>query len=381
MRIGLLRLTDAAPVIVAQELGFFAEEDVPAILSVEPSWSNIADKLAHGFLDAAVILPPLAFALALGLRGAACRLIVPQAINLGGNCITLGRKLMERLPPLTQSGPASVVECSRNFAALAKSEPVRLAVVHQYSTHNLLLRYWLAAGGTDPDKYVSFTVVPPAQMVEALEKDAIDGFCAGAPWGDVAVARGLGTNVTSTHGVWCNGPEKVFAVTAQWLEREPKLLLRAQRALLRAAQYCDKPKNIDPVSYVLSQPEYLGIGRAAIAAALPGGSEESEMWQRPALRFFRHAATMPWLSHAEWHLAQMQRWGQIPPETEISKVASDVYRPALYRAAAQSLGISAPLMDRKSEGHAAAWAVNGVPNSIAMEPDGFCDGNPHEVTA
>ena len=63
-RIGILRLTDAAPLIVARECGYFAAENIEAVLSVEPSWANVADKLAYGLLDGAMLLPPLAMALA-----------------------------------------------------------------------------------------------------------------------------------------------------------------------------------------------------------------------------------------------------------------------------------------------------------------------------
>ena len=377
MRIGLLKLTDSAPVIVAQELGFFAEENVPALLSVEPSWGNIADKLAHGFLDAAVIVPPLAFALTLGLRGPACGLIVPQAINLGGNSITLSRKLMESLGPVTQTGAARVLEYSRNFAALTRGgAPVRLAVVHQYSTHALLLRYWLAAGGADAERDVNLTAIPPSQMAEALARGVIDGFCAGAPWGDVAALSGLGETVTSSHGIWHNAPEKVLAVRQDWAADYPEMLLRAQRALLRTAEYCDAAENAGTVSAILARPEYLDIAAETIAAALPDKSGDGEMWRRPALRFFRHAATMPWLSHAEWFLREMQRWGQTPQDLAISAAASAVYRPDLYREAAKSLGLSIPLTDHKLEGHHAAWRLEGMPAALAMEPDGFFDQSP-----
>lgn len=373
MRIGLLKLTDAAPVIVAQELGFFAEEDVPAVLSIEPSWGNIADKLAHGFLDAAVIVPPLAFALALGLRGSACRLIVPQAINLGGNSITLSRKLIERLPSAAR-GAARVLETSRAFAAVAQNEQVRLAVVHQYSTHNLLLRYWLAAGGSDPERGVSFTVIPPSQMVEALTSGVIDGFCAGAPWGDVAEESGVGETIVSSHGIWRNGPEKVLAVSRGWATRNSRVLHRAQRALLRAAEHCDNPENAGTVAAILAERGYLDLPATTIARALPG--VERELWRTAGLGFFRHAAAMPWLSHAEWFLMQMQRWQQLPGDVAVTTAAAEIYRPDLYRSAAQSLGVSAPLADRKVEGHVAHWRLDGTSGAIAMEPDGFFDQSP-----
>ena len=87
VRIGMLRLTDSAPVVVAKARGIFQALDLDPILSIEPSWANIADKLTYGMLDAAVMLPPLALASALGLRGPPAKLIVPMGLSQGGNTI------------------------------------------------------------------------------------------------------------------------------------------------------------------------------------------------------------------------------------------------------------------------------------------------------
>jgi two-component system, oxyanion-binding sensor len=190
-RIGLMRLTDAAPLIVARELGFFAAEDIDVSLSIEPSWANIADKLAYGLLDGAMLLPPLALALRLGLSGSAGpeTIIVPAALSLNGNTVTLANNWAE--PVLRGDAAAPAVETARRFRAVAAARGRKplLAVVHTFSTHNLLLRYWLAAGGIDPDRDVAFIVVPPAEAPEALAAGTIDGFCAGAPWGRGRRAR------------------------------------------------------------------------------------------------------------------------------------------------------------------------------------------------
>jgi hypothetical protein len=155
-------------------------------------------------------------------------------------------------------------------------------------------------------------------------------------------------------------------------------LLQAQRALLRAAQYCDKAENAKAVAAILAQPDYLDIAADAITAALPGASEETEIWRRPALRFFRHAATMPWLSHAEWTVEQMQRWGQVASDVSAAQIARELYRPDLYRSAAESLGLAVPKTDYKTEGHAAPWTLEATPTALAMEPDGFCDQSPQK---
>src|SRR5258708_3703519 len=93
-RLGLLRLTDAAPLIVARELGYFAAENIEVTLSVEPSWANVADKLSYGLLDGAMLLPPLALAMQLGLRdsGGPEAIVVPAALSLNGNTVTLSER-------------------------------------------------------------------------------------------------------------------------------------------------------------------------------------------------------------------------------------------------------------------------------------------------
>ncbi len=184
--IGLLRLTNSAPVIVAHEFGFFADEGLDVALSVEPSWANVADKLAYGALDAAVIVPPLAFAVSLGLRGPAEPLIIPYNVSLGGDTITLAKGVADEIRSEAREAgfaAALAVWLKRSSGA------ARLAVVHDYSTHNMLLRYWLAAAGALGERDCEIVVAPPARTVEALQSGRIVGFCAGAPWGDIGRAR------------------------------------------------------------------------------------------------------------------------------------------------------------------------------------------------
>lgn len=367
MRIGLLKLTDAAPVIMALELGFFAEEGVEVALSVEPSWANIADKLTHGFLDAAVIVPPLAFAVALGLRGKPCTLIVPQALSLGGNTITLQAALARRLED-ELDGASDTLDRVRALSTVIRrlSEKPVLAVVHTYSTHNLLLRYWLAAGGIDPDKDINLVVIPPAQTAQALASGRIFGFCAGAPWGAIAEAAGVGKTVATSHDVWRNGPEKVFAVRQDWADAHSADLQKVMRALLRAAQFCDDPAKAEHVAQTLSAQDYVGVDPAAILRSLPSQGTAGSV-------FYRHAATYPWRSHAEWFLREMVRWQLAPAGSDIEGIAQQVYRPDLYTKAAATLGLSVPRAVYKEEGHGEPWLLSADPSPIAMEPDGFCD--------
>ena len=372
LRIGFLRLSDSAPAIVAQEFGFFAEEGVDAELLEEPSWANIADKLAYGFLDAAVIVPPLAFAIELGSRGISQRLVIPCNISMGGNTITLASALARRVREKSEkhghSVPQALADCLSDHPG--GQQPLPLGVVHAYSTHNLLLRYWLATAGLQAGRDVRLSVVPPARAVEALKSGQIAGFCAGAPWGEIAGRAGTGINVANSDDIWRAAPEKAFAVRASWAEEHPDALKGAVRALVHAGQFCDAPENASYTAALLSRQKYLGVDSHAILSSLPGGAIAPDNLSR----FFRGAATFPWRSHALWFLEQMKRWDLIGA-VDAQSLAARVYRCDLYRAAVAPLGISVPVADSKSEGaHDAPWLLEAMPKPIAMGPDSFCDG-------
>jgi len=371
VRLGLLRLTDAAPVFLAEAQGLFAAQGVAVRLGVEPSWANIADKLAFGLFDAAVMLPPLALAMVLGLRAPATKLIVPMGLSLNGNSVVLAPGLAERV--LDGDGRPSPLEAGRRLAELLRSRPrPRLAVVHAFSTHDLLLRYWLAASGIDPDRDVELTVVPPAETAAALAAGRIDGFCAGAPWGAVAARAGVGRTVVLSSAIWRNHPEKCLAVRAEWAERHPAALQALLRALLLAGRASDDPAEAAPLAALLADPSRIGVSAPLIAASLAGGSGEAD-----GSIFAAHAAAFPWRSHARWFAEQMARWRELPAGA--SALADQLYRPDRYRDAAGSLGLSVPLADSKREGgHEAAWEVPATPAAIAMLPDPFCDGSRFE---
>ena len=383
LRIGLLRLTDAAPLIIARELGYFAAEGLEVALSLEPSWANIADKLAFGLLDGAMMLPPLALALSLGLSGTAGPepIIVPAALSLNGNTVTLAQRWVGAVladMPFTDLAPPAI-ETARRFAHIVRrrqQKPV-LAVVHTFSTHNLQLRYWLAAGGIDPDREVAFVTVPPAQTVEAMAAGKIDGFCAGAPWGEVAARAGLGCTVATSQMIWNHGPEKVFAMRRAIADRHPDRAQAMLRALLQAAAYCDNPDHGEAVAAILSQDIYIGLPAEIISTSLPGAAlrrSGSSPGNADTSVFFANAANFPWRSHAQWFLREMARWGYLGANADLQP-ANAVYRPDLYAQAARSLGLPVPAAEIKTEGyHRERWLLPAAPASIPMGSDGFLDG-------
>ena len=363
-RIGLLRLTDSAPVLYAAAAGLFAQRGIDAVLSIEPSWANIADKLAYGVLDAAVMLPPLALAAAAGLRGAPARIVVPMGLTQGGNALVGTHALAEAL------GAGDAMTMARRFAAWLRTRPTppRFAVVHVWSSHNLLLRYWLTAGGGDPDRDLATVVVPPEQVLGALATGRIEGFCAGAPWGDAAEAQGAGRVLLGSSAIWAHHPEKCLALAAPWAAAQPEAVTALLRALLAAGRDCARPEQAPALADLLA-----GVGvtapRAALLAALSGGTG------RERIGFHAGAAWFPWHSQADWFVAQMGRWGWLPGSLDRGALARAVYRPDLLAAAAAAEGLDWPEATAKPEGgHDGPWHLPAHPHPLAMGGDGFCDG-------
>ncbi|MDE1987835.1 MAG: ABC transporter substrate-binding protein [Alphaproteobacteria bacterium] len=330
IRIGMLRLTDAAPVVMALERDFFASAGLQVQLCVEPSWANIADKLSFGHLDAAVMLPPLALAMAAGLRGIPSPIIVPMGLSLNGNSVTVNHEIADAI----DADNLGAMEVGRKLRLWLKKQTrrPRFAVVHIFSTHNLLLRYWLASAGIDPNNDVEITILPPADTARALKLGKIDGFCAGAPWGSVAGASGAGRTILVSSEIWCNHPEKCLAV-GRFAQRQPQVLSRVLKALLEASKYCDDPRNAAEIAAVLGRPEYLDVAPAFIQASLPSSTPVA-----PALRgdvdrsaFAAHGANIPSRAHGLWFLSQMTRWGNLSPGTDTAALVDAVYRPDLMQ--------------------------------------------------
>lgn len=311
IRIGLLRLSDAAPVVLAADQGIFSTHGIKVELQVEPSWANVADKLAYGLLDAAVMLQPLALACALGLRGRTTDLIVPMSLSANGNAITLSSAWEGAFADGGNGLKAEI--------AARRGRP-RLAVVHGFSTHDLLLRYWLAAQGVDPDRDIELAVLPPAEMVGSLAAGAIDGFCAGAPWAQIAAHAGLGFIAARSRDIWLDHPEKCLSVRSDFASRDPGRLLALIAALGEAAALCGQPSWHTELPKLLARPDYLDLPAALIAQSLEiedGGPKFDLNYPHP--------------SHATWFARQLVRWGKAP-ETILSASAG-LYRPDLFLAA------------------------------------------------
>lgn len=337
LRLGYVPLTDAAPLLVADALDLFASVGLRVSLSAEGGWAALRDKLAFGALDAAHLLGPMPIALAAGLDGVSAQVTVAAGLGINGNTLTLSAALAEDLGtlrgPLSPTAFAGAIRRRQGRGA----PPVALGVVFPYSSHNYLLRYWLAQGGLDPDRDLRLTVVPPPRTAQALQQGAIDGFCAGEPWGSQAAALGAGRVVLASGDIWPNHPEKLFAFNADYAAKEPEPAAAATAAIIAAARWLDDAENHAEAVKLLARRAFPGLARETVAAAFAGRA----MGLRLAhpLRF--REATLPRREHAAWWLLQMRRWGHVPPYV----TDEDALRPfddSLWHAAAARLREAEP---------------------------------------
>jgi two-component system, oxyanion-binding sensor len=376
VRIGFIPLVDAAALIVAVDKGFAAAEGLDVTLLREVSWSNVRDKLNIGLFDAAHLLAPVAIASSLGLGHVKVPIVAPFNLGLNGNAITvsptLHAALMEEVegdrfdPMMTSRALARVVARRRKNGA----EPLTFGMTFPFSTHNYQLRFWMAAGGVDPDEDVQLVVLPPPFMADSLANGHIDAFCVGAPWNSIAVDRGIGHILHFVADILLSAVEKVLALRQNWSEKHPDVAAALMRAHLRASEFIEEPQNRLEVAHILAQPERIGVDASVIQRTLDGRLKISpDGTMRESNRYLlvgREGAARPDPAQAAWLYAQMVRWGQTTFKPDALRAAMAVFRPDLYDAASgrpaeasRAIGAFAgpPFDPNDVPGHLAAFRI------------------------
>lgn len=347
LKLGFLPLMDCAPLIVAQEAGYFEAEGLLVQLQREPSWSSIRDKLVFGLLDGAHMLAPMPLACTLGLGSVNKPVVTGLGLGLNGNAMTLSRTLHEQLLSLcgeaTAAGrspsPSELALALRHWLDQNPSSGLTLASVFPYSMHQYMLRHWLSLGGIDPDRELSLVVVPPDMMVSALQSGEIQGYCVGEPYNGLAVRQDAGRIAFTGHDLWPEAPEKVFGVTESWADRYPDTHYRVIRALLRACQWLDEPTNRADLAHLLARPEYVGLDSDTLRMAVAQMSSDcSPLLPCTHKHFFAHGGTAPLKSRMRWIADQMLHWKQVEQPVPDSML-DQVCRLEPYDAAAQSLSL------------------------------------------
>jgi nitrate/nitrite transport system ATP-binding protein len=335
--IGFLPLTDAAPLIVAKEKGFFADYGLEQItLSREPDWQEIAQGIATGRLDAAQMVAGMPLALTLGAAGKT-PIPVVNALNLSrnANAITLSKKLYNE-------GVRSLADLKAAINA-SPDKILTLGIVHPTSMLNFILRYWLASGGIDPDRDVSLTVVPPTQMVSQLKAGKIDGYCAGEPWNYLAVHEDVGFVAATALEIWSGQPKKVLGVREDWAQKYPETYLAIVKALLEACKYCDDLRNREEILELICRPQYLDIDPVYVRPGFIDPYDRGDGTQPQELagynQFYLNQTNYPNRTELLWMVTQMARWGLVPFPKNWVEVIERVCRTDIFGAAARDLGL------------------------------------------
>ena len=363
LKFGFIKLTDCAAIVIAKEKGYFEEEGLFVTLEAQANWKVLLDRVIGGELDGAHMLAGQPIGATIGI-GTQADLITPFSLDLNGNGITVSNEIWKQMKandpslqgdkpthPITAKGLVPVVQEYKDLG-----DPLRMGMVFPVSTHNYELRYWLAAAGISPGYYtptdttgtvdadVLLSVTPPPQMPATLEQGTIQGYCVGEPWNQQAVFKQIGVPVVTNWHIWKNNPEKVFGITKEFAEKHPNTTLAIVKALIRAGKWLDgSTENRKEAVKILARPEYVGADEEVIANSMTGTFEfeKGDKRSMPDFNvFFRYYATYPFYSDAVWFLTQMRRWGQIPdekPDSWYDEVAKKVYRPDIYRKAADLL--------------------------------------------
>jgi two-component system, oxyanion-binding sensor len=372
LRLGYLPLVDAAPLIVAEAMGFAEEEGLAFDLVAAPSWSASRDLLSIGEVTAAQMLAPVPVALALGL-GSPARFEVLSVLNLNGNAIGVSTALAARM----QGHDFALADArAAGLALLAATEHrLRIGVPFAFSMHNELVRYWLEGLGIALPEGLDIVTIPPPLMPDALAAGEIDAFCVGEPRGSVAVDQGAGVLLLPTSAIWAAAPEKVLAVRAGWPETEPELTGRLIRAIWRAGRWLGQGANLTVAGEVLAA--RLGVSAELIERSLTGrlliASGGAERLVPGFLRFEGGAAGFPWRSQAAWIGARLARRHGLDA-MRAQTIAAGVFRSDLYRHHLGPVGADLPAASAKVEGSLMRpTPVASSRGKLILSPDRFYD--------
>ncbi|MDG1407602.1 MAG: ABC transporter substrate-binding protein [Octadecabacter sp.] len=363
---GYVPLVDCAPLVIAKELGFAAEEGLALNLVRQPSWSALRDMLALGHLDAAQMLSPMPVAMSIGLGGLPAQVDTLMVMSVNGTVFGISNSLAADIGHVPFGDATALLKA----LSMRKGKPLRVGVPFPYSMHQLLLSYWTA---TAPDLKIEEITVPPPRMADAVASGFVDAFWVGEPWGSVVVEQNVGQLMMSGRDVWQFAPEKVLAVRHDWVEANADVARRLMRAVFQASAWLDAPKNKYLAVEILGRSEHLSVSPDLIDPALTGHivpkRGATPVVIERFLQFHNHAASFPWRSQAAWIASQLGA------DTAGIENAKDCFRSDLYRQNLSGIGADMPGASEKQEGALRfETAVASTRGHMILAPDAFFDG-------
>lgn len=345
-KLGFIALTDAAPLFVALEKGFFAKHGMKDVeVLKQSSWGTTRDNLVLGSqrngIDGAHILTPMPYLIASGAMTAnnvPTPMYILARLNLAGQCISVGREYNDLKVGLDTQAFAQALAAKR-----ASGQAINAAMTFPGGTHDMWMRYWLAAGGIDPDQNISTIVVPPAQMVANMRVGSMDTFCVCEPWNQQLVNQGIGYTANTTGELWHNHPEKAFAMRADYVDANPNSTKALIMAIMEAQMFCEQPENKKEIAEICSRRRWIHAPYADIIDRMEGnfdyGNGKVVENHPDQMRYWKDSASYPYKSHDLWFLTENKRWGYLAKDFDSKTIIDQVNREDIWREAATALGI------------------------------------------
>jgi nitrate/nitrite transport system substrate-binding protein len=355
-KLGFIALTDAAPLIIAKEKGYFEKHGMKDVEVVkQASWGATRDNIVSGSvgggIDGAHILSPMPYLISEGIvtNGKKVPMSILARLNVNGQAISIANEYKGLKLGVKSEGFKQALS-----KAKAGGKELKVAVTFPGGTHDLWMRYWLAAGGINPDTDLSTIVIPPPQMVANMKSGTMEAFCVGEPWNARLVAQKQGYTALVTGELWKNHPEKAFAMRADWVNKNPKAAQALTMAILEAQIWCDNPANHVEMCNIIGADKWLKVPAAEILGRIQGNIDygNGRKANNPdiSMKFWRNSASYPFKSHDIWFVTENMRWGYMPASTNAKQLVDKVNREDIWRAAAKAIGQSAAIPKSTSRG-------------------------------
>jgi nitrate/nitrite transport system substrate-binding protein len=346
--LGFIALTDAAPLFVAKEKGLFDKYGMTDVtVAKQASWGTTRDNLVLGSegngIDGAHILTPMPYLISAGKvtqNNVPTPMYILARLNLNGQCISVGQEYIDLKVGLDTKPYKVALEQKK-----ASGKAVKAAMTFPGGTHDLWIRYWLAAGGIDPDKDIETIVVPPAQMVANMKVGTMDCFCVCEPWNEQLIHQKIGYTALTTGEMWKDHPEKAFGMRAAYVDKNPKASMALLKAVMEAQMWCEKMENREEAAAICAKRQWINVPVADVTDRMKGkfdyGTGRVVEKSPVMMKYWADSASYPYQSHDLWFITEDQRWGKFEPDYDAKALIAKVNREDLWREAAKSLNVAA----------------------------------------
>jgi nitrate/nitrite transport system substrate-binding protein len=336
MKFGMIALTDCSSIVIAHEKGLFKKFGINSVVAKGANWAAIRDSLSSGDIQATHMLIGMPIASTMGLLGSPKKpMIIPWLLNRNGQSITLKEAWKGKIV----DDPKALKPFVEKAKALG--EPLTFAMTFPPGTHAMWMRYFLGAGGINPDKDVALITIPPPQMVANMRVGKMDGYCVGEPWNARAIADGIGFSSMNTQDIWKDHPEKVCAFLGDFAEKHPRTVKAVLKALHEASVWLDDLNHRPEQAQIVAKTTYINCPPEIILGRLQGHYDNGDGRKKEDpyyMIFSKRNCNYPQYKYAIWFLSQYRRWGFVDGRVDYSGIAKKVMRPDIYEEAMKEIG-------------------------------------------